>query len=315
MTAAISPDYRIPVDECDVHDRTNFAAFRTKRSEWLDLLERDTEHSISAQLSSLVWQDAVFRLLVKTVTSAPAGRQNALNNTLLHEALRSGYVTGMIVGVGRLTDPATTDATKGVVSLKRLISELTSQRRLFTRENYVCCDNRYYDPNTIPPPSARGMTAGSPTFVTSDLFAALRLHPIFDNLSGIPEGSRQRTDLVEVTRLSGLSDLLQVPAIGRLRELRNKFIAHAADATSRQALNSPNFKFTFAEADEALKSLCRAYQIIRTEFLCHSDGPIVPVPQFDITEHLDASVAGADQRAKLRDEWHSLMDERNQWLQ
>lgn len=315
MTAALSPDYRIPADQCDVHDRASFVEFRTQRSKWLDLLERDTEHSISAQLSSLVWQDAVFRLLVKAATSTPDGRQTALNNTLLHEALRSGYVTAMILGVGRLTDPPEKNVTRGVVSLKRLISELTNQRALFTRENYVCCDNRYYDPDTIPSPSARGMTLGSPTFVPNDLFTSVRLHPIFDTLSGIPAGSRQRTDLIEAARFSGLDDLLNVPAIGRLRDLRNKFIAHAADATSRQALNNPNFRFTFAEADEALQSLCRAYQIIRTDFLCHSDGPIVPVAQFDITEHLDASVTGTEQREELRDEWHSLINERNQWLQ
>lgn len=60
--AAGHAPYTYPPDMCDVRDHAKLLAFRAKRAEWVVLLEKDPLHSVSSQLSALVWQDAVFRL-------------------------------------------------------------------------------------------------------------------------------------------------------------------------------------------------------------------------------------------------------------
>ena len=314
MTHLDQPTYSEPPEECDVEDREAFIAFRAKRLEWLALLRDDPEHSIYSQLSSLVWQDSVFRLFNEIWRTTPPDQPTALRNSLLAEALGSGYVTGMILGVGRLTDPAERKAERGVVSLRRVFEDICNHRHLLTREIFVCCNNRYYDPDTIPPPSARGGIGGGFIGIASNLFDAPKLHPRFDILSGVAPSKRSRRDLIVEAKFAEIEALLSVPSIARIRDLRNKFIAHAADAHSRQAASVGKLNFTLGQGEEALHTLCQVFQILRGDILCSFDGPIVPVAQFSVLEGLTEPAILPGQRKGLMETWHQLTKERNDWL-
>lgn len=87
--------YRYSLAQCDVEDSAKLEAFRDKRASWLNLLEHDKEHSVTGQLTALLWQDATFRLLNEMRKGAPGGRPPTITSPLLAEALDRGYVTNM----------------------------------------------------------------------------------------------------------------------------------------------------------------------------------------------------------------------------
>jgi hypothetical protein len=56
-------DYKYDIAECDVHDKESLVAFRKKRTEWLYWLDGGPDHGVWRQINSLLWRDAVFRLI------------------------------------------------------------------------------------------------------------------------------------------------------------------------------------------------------------------------------------------------------------
>lgn len=53
--------YGYAVTECDVEDQRQLPLFRTKMSEWHELLFGDDLHSIWPQIHSMLWDAALFR--------------------------------------------------------------------------------------------------------------------------------------------------------------------------------------------------------------------------------------------------------------
>src|SRR6185437_3845299 len=112
-----------PKRKPDVVDTTRLEKYLAKRREWLALLDEDERHSVYAQLSGLLWQDAAFNLFNEMRKGASPPRPPTITSGLLAEALDSGYVTNMIVGIGRLVDRAV-----NVVSLRRVFDEVRQHR-------------------------------------------------------------------------------------------------------------------------------------------------------------------------------------------
>jgi hypothetical protein len=136
-------DYAYKLDQCDVPQdrRSELQRFRAKRAEWLSWLETDEHHAIWSTLHSMVWADVAF----KTLTGlAIDNEENALNNSLVMEAMLNGHVATQVLGIRRLMDRG-----RGNISLRRLIIEVGSCFELFTRENYVCFDGDPYDYQTV----------------------------------------------------------------------------------------------------------------------------------------------------------------------
>jgi hypothetical protein len=308
--------YKHPLDKCDVQDRTKLADFRKVRAEWINLLEKDPLHSVSRQLSGLVWQDAVFRLFNEAWRIEDPARPSGVTAPLLTEALVNGYVANLVLGVGRLTDKADygKSGARNVVSLKRLAEEIRSKRDLITREIFVCYDGLVYDVNTIPPPSQRGsgdfsgVEIGGP----SDFLSPLQLHEHFDGLSGVDPSARRRTDTIADAAFDEIERLLSCPEIEKLRDLRNKVIAHAADSTSRAQLSS--FGFNMPEAEVALRALCWAYHRVQINLLYNSGGGVMPVAQFDIFDRMDISLLSQTQASGLSPFWKQIVAERERWV-
>jgi hypothetical protein len=307
--------FRHPLTDCDVYDCLKLAVYREKRFEWATLLEHDKPHSVFAQLSSLLWQDAAFRLFNEMRKGAPSGI-NKLTSPLLAEALDNGYVTNMVLGIARLTDHQPKGRDKGVVSLRRVFNAIKENRDLFTREIYVCNDGLRYDPSTIPPPWERGYEPGKVYGVQIggplDDSTPERLHEKFDKLSGTSAQNRARTDLISCSVFKRVDDLLQAPAIRKFRDLRNKFVAHAADQQSRDAAALTGFTITMADAEAALRALLRAYDVVQGDILWASGGGLMPTAQFDALEGLTEGLSTA-QEEELRRVWDEIVEARDRW--
>jgi hypothetical protein len=83
----------------------------------------------------MVWTDVSFKVLTHL---AMHNASNALNNTLLGQALIDGHVATQVMAMRRLMD----DGRNDIISLRRLVKDLKRNFALFTRENFVCFDGR-----------------------------------------------------------------------------------------------------------------------------------------------------------------------------
>lgn len=138
------------------------------------------------------------------------------------------------------------------------------------------------------------------------------MHEHFDGLSGVDPGSRRRTDTIANAAFDEIETLLSCPEIEKLRELRNKVFAHAADPISRANLSS--FGFKLEEAEVALHNLCWAYHRVQINLLWNSGGGIMPIPQFDVFQHMEMPLLTHSQIAGLPPFWEQLVAEREKWV-
>jgi hypothetical protein len=56
-------DAQPPISKCDVHDKARLKEFRRLRDRWISWFSDSTGPSIWGQLATMLWDDAVFRLV------------------------------------------------------------------------------------------------------------------------------------------------------------------------------------------------------------------------------------------------------------
>jgi chorismate mutase len=299
-----------PKSKTDVVDTARLARYLAKREAWLILLSEDHHHSVNGQLSGLLWQDTAFQLFNEMRRGAPGTRPATITSGLLAEALDSGYVTNMIVGIGRLIDKD-----RDVVSLRRVFDDVYRHRELITREIYVCHDGLPYDPKSVPPPWERGSPgeligtiAGGPL----DASSSELLHTAFDRLSGVPPDSRTRNDQIADAIFKEIETLLSDAAIQDILDRRNKFVAHAADAKSRAKRPLANYTVSMADVESALRPIVKALDKLQGDILSAGGRGLMEVAQFNVLEGLSGTLTD-DQLLELHDIWDRLSDARNKW--
>jgi len=310
------PNYSYAVDQCDVLDKANLISYRAKRTEWATLLEHEPQHSVTSQLSALLWEDAAFRMFNEMRRLVPSGQKSFMTAPLLAEALDNGYVLSMVLGISRLTDPQPIDPGRGVVSLRRVFDDIRAHRHLITREAYICYDGLRYDPSAIPYPWERGVRPGEVQSVALggplDRDTPDYLHERFDNLTGVAPANRGRFDRIGDVVFNEINALLSAQAVNKVRSLRNKFVAHAADTRSRSSTALAGFDISMAEVEDALRALLRAYSKLQADLMWGSGGGLMPIAQFDVLEGLVESLPVAQQQ-QLEAFWDEVSRDREHW--
>jgi hypothetical protein len=318
------PLFKFEEDQCDVVDRDKLKRYRELAARWFDWLDTDDEHAIGRQLSDLMWHDAVFRILneARRVDGADASASRA---PLLARFIDQGYVSGQVLGISKLVEPSpdVPNTKKGVISLKRVVDELSTNRDLFTREVFVAHDGLPYDPAPVrqayladlvarhgTEPVVEAMeTEGPLAWDTSE-----RLHELFDRLTGIKADARQREDRLPDAVFDTLVKALDDPVFAEIRALRHKRLAHAADAVSRLH-GPPKVGLKLDDAAQAHRILLGVLQAISAGVLYGAwRGAAIPVAQFNIFEHFPDPLVREDQVERLRKAWDEIAAERDGWL-
>ncbi len=309
------------LDDCNVHDREKLARYRELATVWHDLLHGDERHSISGQLSDMLWQDAAWRTANEARRYADTDGPTSAIAPLLGGMLDRGYVAGQVIAISRLLEKPASDAKKGVVSLRRIVDEMRSNRALFTREIFVSNDALPYDweavrtsylaQHDIADGTVRWMDHNGPAAWST----ASGRHAAFDRLSGIAEGDRKRDDLIAAEVFDHLDAALKTPVFTEIMALRNKSVAHAADAFSRSQVPNLRLGFKLDELARAHFILLGVFQAISAELLYGSwRGGAVPDAQYDLFAHIDRPFVPAARMEELHRFWTSHCDERDEWL-
>jgi hypothetical protein len=314
--------WKYSIEECDVEDREKLAAYRAMADSWHELLSGDSRHSIGAQFSDMMWQDAAWRVANEarrfTINDGPT----AAIAPILGAMIDRGYVAGQVISISRILEFSNSKhPKKGVVSLRRLVDEIRSNRELLTREIYVSQDALPYDWEAVranevlidngPQLKARWVANEGP----EAWLMAMGQHETFDRLADVAPTSRSRHDLINENILDRLEESLKDPVFEEVMKLRNKVVAHAADAFSRSQISDLRMGLQLDEIARAHYLLLGVYQAISSTILFrYWIGSAVPVPQHDQFMHLDSVFVKKDNLKDLRLFWKAHCDERDQWL-
>jgi hypothetical protein len=310
---SMSNDYSYPLAQCDVvpEKRGALQSYRDKRRLWLSWIDGDEHHAIWSVLSSMVWTDAAFKVLAQFANN---DGNNALNNTLLGQALIDGEIATQVLAIRRLMDNGNSD----IISLRRLLKDLRRNFNLFTRENYVCFDGLPYDYEAalhkeLLVHAGKGPFWASTTGPTAHGTSRMA-HEQFDRLAGIDPPQRSRDDRLPSHLLATIERWLDDSDADILSQWSHAYLAHAGGPEARKRI--ADLVVTGNKITEAIRALARVTEAI-SAWLLFAGGrshSLMPVAQFNPFESLDRPIMGARDRDEAYKLWRQLSDERNGYL-
>lgn len=294
--------------------------FRAKRLLWLESLGGKDQNSIKNQIHRLIWNAATFRVINHARLLAPQGRDGAPElSGLLHEFINNGFSAYQLIGIRRLSDGSPSAGKKSVYSLRRLLTDLKGEMRLFTRWNMMSAEGLNYDYSDVRERymqyvQERSAAGEKACFVPRELAYTLdeNRHKHIDRLTGTDAKARSANDSVRlevVELLSGRFDR----ACKEIEVYTNKFVAHAATPESRAAENAEDVSVTLSHIDDAHRIICETVNFVSIYLLGDTHLGFLATPQFDQFKHIDRPLVTRDQIEELRRVWDAFDTETHKW--
>lgn len=303
-------------DEFDVGDGPALVEFRRKHEEWLSWLWSEEYHALERQIVRMVHSDMAYRVLIEARRCSEDEIPGAALNGLLASFMDQSYVETQVLAVGRLIDKR-----NDVVSVSRLLKDVHAHCYLLTREIYVAHDGLPYEPQIEAAPTLQNMSVGPSNFglIPPDSEQGKHLrswarHEKFDRLSGVSPSERSRSDCIRCRVFKAMEDWLREVDEDGLKKLRNKFIAHAADRSSRgsQGYSGPSSEILDKVA-KAHRQIIRVFtaisDLVRFEKVSLSVNP--PLGFLNGLDRPYSSVSISD----LQGRWNELRREREKWVE
>ncbi len=292
----------IDICECDVEDKESLALYRKKRAEWINWLQGDKEHSIQKQISSMLWDDAIYRTFGQIFEIYPENNNEDIGYvpSLMNLLIRD-FLDGQSIKIRKLTDPLNEQSSRAVISLRALIEDVAKHNKLITRENYVCFDGKKYDTTQMQLDEMnRNFSKGKKTYWGSkEVQVPIMRHKAFDRITEKTEKDRSRKDII--TR-KAISNINKFKECGHIRTYVNKFIVHASTAENRERLKTGEILPTLDKFDKCYKEIAKAAWLI-TDVVSDGIAWQVPTPQFEVWENLDKPMAKKEDINKLKKYW------------
>lgn len=257
--------FKVAVDDCDVNNKQDLERYRKKWLEWMSWYEHsDSEpNSIESQIHGMLFNDLTYRAAVRVRASVDTNIAISARSSTLAYLLDQGYVVSQILFLQRLLD-----TTKGVILLKRLLKDIEKYRSLITREIYVAGDGLPYNYDSWssvvdtadPMVQMWGLRApGLTRFAISK-----DLHETFDLLCGKQANERTRNDAIPKSIFTKLDGWISGRNAAEIKAIRDKFVAHSADAARR---GSACFKgVRFSQIDDLQRAIVRVERAL-TDFI------------------------------------------------
>ncbi len=302
--------YHSRIEDCDVIDRTSLAEYRDKRDEWLTWyeLDKDEPNSIQQQLFSMHFLDITYRI-ISEARQIKDGSNPTPQSALLSHLLDQGYVATQVLAIRRLLDKGS-----DVISVRRLLNDISKHKHLITREIYVCHNGLPYDPESwksLPQTiDIKIWEIDAPGL--SNYLGSHERHKTFDRLSGVSPAARQRNDHIQTSIFDKLEQWLDSVEAKKLIKLSHKFFAHAADMDSRGSLAYSGI--VLADVSAIQQAIVRVERAITDELLFVAVArDVVPMPPLGLFKGLDNPVVQQDAIDNMYERWKQISDERNKW--
>ncbi len=323
-----------PLDICDVLNKENLRKFLDKRSEWISWLNGGDQNSVWKQLTAMEWNHRIF-LMINECTGIAAGQEIsvAARNLLLAEFINQGYAANQSLGIRKQLEPGRKhEPDKQIISLRRTLDDIASNKHLINRECYVCYDGVPYDyepirqayhddmlsqidehsgPANELPFTSHGVPMNGPLAWSS----SERRHKAFDRLSGKPPEDRSRCDLISPRIFGSLYKKIDKDAqhFHDVVEFTNKYVAHAADENSIRTLSDGQHGISIDKVETCQKALWQVTQYVSSTVLY--DTYMVPgiTYQGDPLKFLNQPWIADGDLAAIYDFWNAGEQSRDDW--
>jgi hypothetical protein len=312
--------YKYPIDECDFIDKDEGEAFRNMRMKWIEWLHGEDPHSISRQISSMLWDYALFLVVneLRRVAELESHKEVGFNGPVIR-LFDAGFATTQAVAIRRLIEKPKNDPKWAVISLRRVLNEIRENLDLMTRENYVCYDGLPYDYGAVHeewlsslPRTKSGVHSGFlPTSGPKAFHTSERLHKKFDTLAQVHPNERSRNDVMRREVLDHLES--ELTKCENVKKYVDKFIAHAAAPETIEALSEEEKGLTLDRLEACHKVIYQVASFISGHLLCESNLGGLPVPQYDHLKYLDRKWTTSDNLVKAHTKWNEYEKEVSKW--
>jgi len=284
---------------------------------WIEWLHGEDPHSISQQISSILWDYALFitvNELRRTATEEPE-KDVGINGPVIH-LFDAGFTTTQAVAIRRLIEKPKRDPKWSVISLRRILKEIEQNVDLMTREIYVCYDGLPYDYNLVyqrwQSSLPIGVHSGSLPMRGPDAFPMSEsVHKNFDILAQVDPKKRSRNDRIKIEVLEYLES--EIKKCENIKKYVDKFIAHAAAPETRASLSDEAKGITLERLEICHKIIYQVASFISGQLLWESNIGGLPVPQYDHFENLDKKWTTPKKLEKARKKWDEYKKEVSKW--
>lgn len=313
-------DYKYTVDECDILDKSKGETFRQKRRQWLEWLNGDDPHFICRQIYSMLWDHALFSVVNELRRIAIEEPETGIGfNSSVIRLFDTGFVTTQSTKIRRLIEKPKSNPKWAVISLRRVLKDISDNASLLTRENLVCYDGLPYDYDEVHrkwlaslPVTESGIHCGSLAFQGPNAWAASeRVHKHFDILAQKDPHERTRGDMVKQQVFENLES--QIQKCDHVKTYVDKFIAHAAAPETREDLQTEEEAMTLERLEACYRTLYCVASFISGSLLWDSSLGGLPVPQFDHLKDIEKRWVSPRNVGKARETWRAFEEKVSGW--
>jgi hypothetical protein len=307
--------FRVPVKECDVHEKQKLVRYRQKWMQWMAWYEHSESepNSIESQIHRMLFNDLTYRAIASVRASVDPDLPISARSATLAYLLDHGYVVSQVLAIQRLLDPS-----KDVISVRRLLKDIEKHRELITREVYVAGDGLPYDytswTQTVDKADPEVQVWGLEAPGLARFAMSKHLHETFDLLSKKREHERTRDDVIPKAIFRTLDSWISCPSANEISGIRNAFIAHSADAIHRASAQFTGVKFS--QIDELQRAIVRVERALTDYVLSiRVARDVVPLPPLGIFHGLSLHYSPPEAEESMHQRWNVLSEERNAWRQ
>jgi hypothetical protein len=291
--------------ERQVINQIGLSAYMAKRTKWFSWYDVSKEpNSIQNQINLMIFSEMSYRVLRQE-------RDRNLNSgsdvPAVNYLIDSGYFSTQILAIRKLLDPGS-----DVLSLNRVIKDLKKSKSLITREVFVSYDDTTYEPG-MPTTLVPGLQPEDSPF--SQWSRSTRRHHLFDRLSGVSIDERSREDLIRDEVFSKLEGWIKSSGAKELILICNKYLAHAADASSRGDLVIGKISFEQVEAvQRIIVRVSKAiFDLILTSGVYSPIAVLPPLGFFGTVWGGEGMASLVPTVERMNSDWDELEKDRNRW--
>lgn len=298
----------------------NLKRFKEKRKQWIHCFSGDDRHSIINQISNLVWNAAVFKVINEARRIATDnGQKQAEMNGMLHRFIDRCFFDSQLLSVRRICDPGPVVGTEGVFSLVSLMDDMKRHIALMTRENFFIDEELEYSIEKIHQKemdyfreNTKNGTGALWIPKEVDIYNVEIRHKEIDRLSGVSEDARNPEDTVSLEILAVLIKKVKT-ATENIKLRVDQTIAHAASPDSRQYKKSDEISLTLNCLWESHHIICQVANFIDMYLLSRASHSFLPTPQYNHLEFIDKSFIETGHLEVMSNVWHEFHRETDGW--
>jgi len=281
------------------------------RKNWFDCLKGNDTNAIFQQISQMIWDTAIFRLVVESrqIKIEKNAKAPAINGAL-HSFIDRNYFQSQVTFIRRLVDKRYgLIGPKAVYSIYSLISDICDRRNELTREAFIRLRNMPYDYTEI---QKRKQPVGKDLFVPPELDweSIAETHQTFDRLSGKMHNDRQPNDVILERVFTRLKERLDV-----CRQITNyvdKFVAHSATPESRAIQDVSASEITFKKLWEAHKIIFVVAEFLSL-ILFSEEHMALAIENPFFFQYLGTPLFEQVEIGRIRSAFESYREETEQW--